>query len=69
MTDQTYTVADIPDEVLLRRAVTQCRSNEYRKGVKHPRWVAVRDTFMLGSTYSKQLCKRFGLDPDEIVKR
>lgn len=34
---------------------------------KHPRWVAVMDTFALGSGYSHALCRRFGFDPDEKV--
>lgn len=65
----TGTVADIPDEELLRRAVGNCRGLLHRKGVKHPRWVAVQDAFGLGSGYSGQLCRRFGLDPDELVSR
>lgn len=65
----TNTVADIPDEKLLQRAVRNARSNQYRKGQKHARWVAVMDTFALGSTYAHQLCRRFGLAPDEQVKR
>lgn len=32
-----------------------------------PRWVAVMDTFALGSTYAHMLCRNFGLDPDEMV--
>lgn len=58
-------VCEIPDEELLRRAVTNARKGrEYQ-----PRWVAVMDSFMLGSTYAWQLCNRFGLDPDERVRR
>lgn len=63
------TVNDMADSDLLERAVKSCRGRDYRKGQKHPRWVAVMDTFTLGSTYSHQLCRRFGLDPDEQVKR
>lgn len=66
---QPATVDTIPDTELLRRAVGQCRDRLSRKGEKHPRWVAVMDTFLLGSTYSHQLCRRFGLDPDEMVTR
>ena len=60
---------DIPDSALVERAVKTARSSKYRKGVKHPRWVAVMDAFMLGSTYAHDLCRRFNLDPDEDVKR
>jgi hypothetical protein len=59
-------VNDIPDNELLRRVVTNCRAAARRK---HYRWVAVMETFGLGSGYSMELCQRFGLDPDELVKR
>ena len=59
----------IADEELLRRAVRGARGRKYRKGAKHPRWVAVQDVFSLGATYSVSLCRRFGLDPHETVKR
>lgn len=62
-------VDDIPDADLLRRAVGCCRDNGAPSGFKHPRWVAVMETFALGSTYSYQLCRRFGFDPEEMVKR
>lgn len=63
------TVYDITDNELLWRAVGHCRDRRVRKGVKHPRWTAVMDMFALGKTYSRQLCRRFGLDPDEMVSR
>lgn len=59
-------VAGIPDEELLRRAVWNVRA---RTRGYNPRWVAVMEAFVLGSTYSMQLCRRFGIDPDEKVKR
>lgn len=57
-------VSSITDEELLRRAVTSART----RGVT-ARWVALADTFMLGSIFSVQLCRRFGLNPDEKVGR
>lgn len=60
-------VSDIPDHELLKRAVTNARP--IRAAGKQPRWVAIMDTFGLGSSYSSELCQRFGLDPDEKVKR
>ena len=61
-------VDEISDEELLKRAVRACRS--YRTILKtHPRWVAVQDNFGLGATYSHELCRRFGFDPDENVSR
>jgi hypothetical protein len=67
--NQTGTVADIGDEELLRRAVTNARGHNFRKGAPHVRWAAVADQFALGSTYATQLCRRFGFDPNEIVRR
>ena len=63
------TVASIPDEELLRRAVENARDRKAPKGALYPRYVAVMDAFLLGSTYAAQLCRRFGFDPDEKVKR
>jgi hypothetical protein len=62
--DNPHTVSEIPDDELLGRAVKSahcCRR-------KAPRWVAVMGVFGLGSTYARQLCERFSLDPDEDVK-
>jgi hypothetical protein len=67
--NRNTSVCDIPDEELLRRAVKGSRSGRYRKGLEHPRWAAVRDSFALGSTYARQLCRRFDLDPNEMVRR
>ena len=63
------TVASIPDADLLFRAVRTARSRDVRKSVLHPRYVAVMDAFLLGSTYAAQLCRRFGFDPNEMVRR
>jgi hypothetical protein len=32
------------------------------------RWSAVMDQFVLGSTYAYQLCRRFDIDPEEMVR-
>lgn len=66
MTEQT--VDDIQDEELLRRAVRNARSKD-RRNLPVERWVCVTHAFALGSTFAHQLCRRFGLDPDEKVKR
>ena len=68
MSEVEQTVFSIPDRDLLERAVRGARSPNYRRDIKHARWVAVMDTFSLGSTFSHQLCRRFNLDPDEMVK-
>lgn len=65
----TPTVTDVSDAELLRRAVVNARDRQCRKGQKHARLVAVMDSFALGSTFSIQLCRRFNLDPDEMVSR
>lgn len=65
MIQTEHTVANIRDEDLLRRAVSNARATN-RRG-KQPRWVAVMDTFSLGSTFAHQLCARFHFDPDEMI--
>lgn len=60
---------EVPDEVLLARAARSALDSNKNKGVAHPRWVAVMDTFVVGSTYAHLICRRFGMDPDEMVKR
>lgn len=62
----SHTVASISDDELLGRAVRNARPESRRR--RSPRWVAVMDSFSLGSTFAHQLCIRFNLDPDEMVK-
>lgn len=64
-----HTVDSIPDAKLLERAVRGARDHTAPNRHKHPRWVAVSQIFALGSGFSHQLCRRFGLDPDEMVSR
>ena len=54
------------DRELLRRAVSGARARGLRGW--HNRWVAVMHAFQLGSTSAAELCRRFGLDPDERVR-
>lgn len=58
------TVASISAEALVKRAVMNAKP---RTCGDSPRWVAVMDTFALGSTYATQLCRAHGLDPDAVV--
>lgn len=51
---------------LIEHAVRNARLHDVRKA---PRWVAVMDAFAVGSTSGHDLCRHFGLDPDEEVKR
>ena len=55
---------DYTDENLVRRAVMNARSKETGES---PRWVAVMDTFGLGSAYAHDMCRLYDLDPDEVV--
>lgn len=61
-------VNDIPDNVLLQRALSYLATRG-RKREKGPLWSVVSEHFALGSGYSGQLCRRFGLDPDKIVRK
>lgn len=65
--EKPRTVDMIPDSELLLRAVLSARRTG-RKGYKHARWTAVAERFGLGSTFSMQLCRRYGLDPEEMVR-
>ena len=60
---------EVSDDRLLLRAVANSRCRRISEAVEHPRWVAVMDTFAVGSTYARLLCHRFGYNPDELVKR
>lgn len=64
-------VSSIADNDLLERAVRNAKSLEPVLEPVFPvqRWIAVKRMFGLGSTYAVQLCRRFGLDPDEMVRR
>jgi hypothetical protein len=57
-------IHDYTDDQLVRRALMNAKP---RRNGEAPRWVAVMDTFGLGSTYASDLCLAYKLDPDEIV--
>ncbi len=59
-------VRTISWEALTVRAVKGARP---RRAGSHPRWVAIEETFALGSTYSRELCRIAGVDPDELMSR
>lgn len=52
------------DDELLARAVRSALPSPNRGKV--PRWSFVMDRFMAGSTLAHALCRRFGLNPDDI---
>ncbi len=53
------------EEELLRRAVRNAKVP--RRNV-HPRWVHIKDVFSVGSGVASAICRRFKLDPDEVIK-
>ena len=57
-------VTNISDHELVARAIKNARPKTCGES---PRWVAVSDTFALGSTYSSELCRVYGVDPYEMV--
>ena len=61
-------VNDIPDNELVGRAVRSLRTIHRNRRPKVPIFSVVMDVFCLGSTYSAQLCRKYGIDPDERVR-
>jgi hypothetical protein len=57
-----HTVDSIADAELLRRVVRNLVRNRPRR--EPCAWAVVSSAFGLGSTFSAQLCRRVGLDPD-----
>ncbi len=55
---EPYTMEDLVERVLM---------NVGRRRRKLPRWAHVSDAFAMGSTYSRELCRAFGMDPDEEI--
>ncbi|TCM17248.1 hypothetical protein EDF56_106364 [Novosphingobium sp. PhB165] len=55
------------DEALLRHAVKIAKPRNSR-GFQ-PRWVAVMDTFAVGSSVAWELCARFDLNAEEMVRQ
>lgn len=60
-------VSSVPDDELLRRSV-RFLMRRGRGRYRAPLWSVVSKHFALGSGYSCELCRRFGLDPDQMVK-
>lgn len=56
---------EFTEEELLRRAVRAVRGS--RRNTM-PRWGLVRDAFGTGSGVATALCRRFGFDPEEVLK-
>ncbi|MBI6576852.1 hypothetical protein YA0001_07715 [Pseudomonas viridiflava] len=56
---------EFTEDDLLRRAVRAVGGS--RRNTL-PRWALVRDAFGCGSGVGTALCRRFGFDPEEILK-
>lgn len=52
------------DEII-RRVLSNCAFRAERSGC--PMWVCVQDVTAYGSTYSQQLCRAYGFNPDYRV--
>ena len=61
-------VNDIPDNELVGRALRSLLTIHKNRRPKVPLWAVVMDMFCLGSNYAGQLCRKYGLDPNEMVR-
>lgn len=61
----TLSGCEFSEHELLRTAVRMVTGTS-RRGTQ--RWVAMKDAFCCGSGVAHALCRRFGYDPDEMVK-
>ena len=66
MTNET--VADMAPAELVKRAINGLLSPPSKRGRSVPLWNAVSERFFLGSTFSAQLCRKYGFDPDRLVR-
>lgn len=61
----TLSGCEFSEDELIHRAV-RAASGTHRRGTQ--RWIAMKDAFGCGSGVAHALCRRFGFDPDEMVK-
>lgn len=61
----TLSGCDFSEHELVAQAV-RAATGTHRRGTQ--RWVAIMDAFCCGSGVAHALCRRFGFDPDEMVK-
>ena len=57
---------ELTAESLVERAVRNAMPREL--GGTEIRWSVVGDAFGLGSTYATELCRKFGLDPNDQLR-
>ncbi|MDH1552621.1 hypothetical protein [Pseudomonas juntendi] len=67
-TSRTITLSgcEFTEDDLLRTAVRMVRGTTR---MKQPRWVLMKDAFCCGSGVAHALCRRFGFDPDEDLRK
>lgn len=67
-TSRTITLSgcEFTEHDLLRTAV---RMVSGKTRIKQPRWVLMKDAFCCGSGVAHALCRRYGFDPDEELRR
>lgn len=62
-------VNSIADAELIRRVIANCAVRPRARNARTvPLWCKVSDAFSLGSTYAHQLCRKFGHDPEMMVR-
>ncbi|MBI6940024.1 hypothetical protein JET76_01575 [Pseudomonas putida] len=57
---------EFTEDDLLRTAVRMVRGTTR---MKRPRWALMMDAFCCGSGVAQALCRRFGFDPDEGLRK
>lgn len=62
----TLSGCEFTEDDLLRTAVRMVRGTTR---MKQPRWVLMKDAFCCGSGVAHALCRRFGFDPDEDLRK
>ena len=62
----TLSGCEFTEDDLLRTAVRMVRGTTR---MKQPRWVLMKDAFCCGSGVAHALCRRFGFDPDEGLRK
>ncbi|MDM3885953.1 hypothetical protein QSV36_10120 [Pseudomonas sp. BCRC 81390] len=67
-TSRTITLSgcEFTEDDLLRTAVRMVSGTTR---MKQPRWVLMKDAFCCGSGVAHALCRRFGFDPDEGLRK
>lgn len=61
---------EIEERDLIRQVIRNLQGpSRYRSKYGTPRWALVRDTFCVGSGVAVALCREFGFDPEEMMRK